>query len=231
MPDTFVPTRDSDLLAFSANFSALTFATPLAYGVTVPQATFYKTLHGLFADALALTDAPSTRTKSKIQAKDDARDALVDGPGGLRELAAIVQAFPGTTNEMRVDLGLPVRDREPTPIPAPASAPVFIIKSLLGRTVVCRLGDANDSESRGKPEGVTGASVLMFVGDEAPENPMQWTLAKNVSKTQFELDLGGTVPGGSKVWLSAFWFNQKQENSAPATPVSVRVADTLAQAA
>jgi hypothetical protein len=39
------------------------------------------------------------------------------------------------------------------------------------------------------------------------------------------------VPGGAKVWFSAFWFNQKQENSAPATPVSVRVADTLAQAA
>jgi hypothetical protein len=71
----------------------------------------------------------------------------------------------------------------------------------------------------------------MFVGDEAPENPMQWTLARNVSKTAFELDIPAEVPGGAKVWFSAFWFNQKQENSAPATPVSVRVADTLAQAA
>jgi hypothetical protein len=142
-----------------------------------------------------------------------------------------VQAHPGITDEQIVDLRLTLRDRQPSPVPAPASAPVFIVKSQVGRTIYCRLEDAEDSESRSRPAGVTGASVLMFVGENAPASPALWTLAKNVSKTTFELDLGAEVPGGAKVWLSAFWFNQKQQNSAPATPVSVRVADTLAQAA
>lgn len=231
MPESYLPPREADLLGFAENFSTKLSGTPAAYGILPAQATAFAALFSSFQGAMSKLQDPTTKSPPFVAAKNTAKEDLVDGPGGIRELVALVQAHPAITDEQLVDLRLTVRDRQPSPVPAPASAPVFIVKSQVGRTIFCRLGDAEDDESRGKPAGVIGASVLMFVGDQAPANPMQWTLAKNVSKTTFELDLGAEVPGGAKVWLSAFWFNLKQELSAPATPVSVRVADTLAQAA
>ncbi len=231
MATPFPPTRESELLAFSANFDTLISAAPTSYGLTAAQATAYKTLHTAYADALLLATQPSTRTKPKITAKDVAKDALVDGPGGLRELAAIIQAFPGTTDEERENLGLPVRDDEPTPVPAPVIPPVMSIEKQLGRSVTVRLRDAENPDRRGKPDGVIGASVFMFVGEDAPANPMNATFLFNTSKNVFVIDFPAEIASGAKVWLTAFWFNRKQDSSNSAAFMCVRVGEQMAQAA
>lgn len=228
---SFPPTRESELLAFSKNFDELITALPTSYGLTALQATAYNTLHTTFASALDLATKPNTRTKPKITAKDVAKDALIDGAGGIRELAAIIQAFPGTTDEERENLGLPVRDSEPTPVPAPVIPPVMSIEKQLGRSVTVRLRDAENPVRRGKPDGVTGAAVFMFVGDNAPANPMNATFLFNTSKNVFDIDFPAEIAAGAKVWLTAFWFNRKQDASNAAAFMCVRVGEQMAQAA
>src|SRR4051812_29715033 len=100
----FPPTREADLLAWSVNWSNLISATPTVFGLTAGQATAYATLHSTFATAYATAIEPSTNSTSAIIAKNTAKENLVNGPGGARALVAIVQAFPGTTNEMRGEL-------------------------------------------------------------------------------------------------------------------------------
>jgi len=113
MATNFVPTREADLLAWSRNFDNLITATPTAYGLTAAQATAYTTLHTNFANALQLATEPSTRTPVAVRDKNIAKDALIDGPGGIRELARIVQATPTVTDGQREALGIsPRTERE-----------------------------------------------------------------------------------------------------------------------
>src|SRR4051794_2282711 len=116
MPD-FIPSSDADLLAFGANFSTLITANPTSYGLSAPIATTLAAKQAAYAAALEAATNPSTRGGSTILAKDEARSDLV---AYCREVARAVQGTMTVTNQQRYDLGLTVREAEPTPIPPPA---------------------------------------------------------------------------------------------------------------
>jgi hypothetical protein len=227
----FPPPTEAGLLAWSSNFSNKLTATPVAIGITAPMAAAYAALHATFSAAYVLAIDPDTNSRTAIQAKNTAKENLVSSPGGARELIAIIQAFPGTTDEMRTELGLKIRDVHPTPVPVPRNPPTLTIVSTLGRTVKVRLRDLEDPDRRALPDGVDGASVLSFVGDEAPDDPMEWSLMMNVSRTTFDVEFPVTVAAGSKVWLTAFWFNQRKEAGPGAAYQSTVIAGGLAAAA
>jgi hypothetical protein len=232
MPEiNFLPPKEADLLAWSLNFATRIAATPIVYAVSAAQAAAYGTLHDTFAAALQAATEPGTRTKPSIQAKNDAKTALLDGPNGARSLARIIQAAPAVTNEQKALLGLTVRDSEPTPVPPPEFPPDIAILSVLNRTVKVRLRDIENPDRRGKPDGVKGATVFYSVGDDAPSDPAEWSFAFNTTRTVFDVDFPQTVAAGAKVWLTAFWYNTKAQSSPPASYVSTRFSDGMAQAA
>src|SRR5690606_23540128 len=95
---TYLPSREGELVTWSANMSALLTADPVIYGLTLGQASDFATLQTAYADAYTIANNDSTRTPASIVTKNDAKEALINGPGGIRELVDIIQAFPGTTN-------------------------------------------------------------------------------------------------------------------------------------
>ena len=230
--ETFQPRKDIDLLNWSINFDAKITATPETFGLTAAQATAYNVLHSAYASAYAAANNPNTNSKTTIGNKNNAREALLYNSGGAWQLVNIVQAFPGTTNDMRNELGLRIRDAEPTPVPAPPTAPDLSIVSTVGRTLTVRLRDQENPDRRGKPDGADGATVLYFVGDDTPPNdPAVWTFAANTSRTLFDVEIPVAVPAGSKVWLAAFWFNQRKESSPTSAFEFTRISDQLGMVA
>jgi len=227
----FQPKKDAELLTWSDNFRTQITATPTAFGLTALQATAYGVWHTAFANAYAAAVNPNTNSKANVNTKNVAKENLINGLGAARELVNIVQAFPGTTDIMRGELGLRIADVTPSPVPAPATPPDLSILSSFARTVKVRLRDQNNPDRRGKPDGVQGATLLFFVGETAPADPSQWIFALNTSKTLLEVEIPGSVAAGSRVWLTAFWFNARKESSPAATPESTRVSDGLAAAA
>jgi len=229
---TFPPTKDSQLLSFSINFQAKITATPVTYGLTAAQATAYAALHGAFRSAYDAANNPNTNSKQAVIAKNQAKENLLNGPGGAWELVDIVQAFPGTTDAMRGELGLPIPDVSPTPIPQPAVAPDLSIIATMGRTLKIRLRDQENPDKRGKPDGVAGATVLYHVSQAAPPNdPAVWTFLENTSKTALDVQIPASVPVGSRVWLTAFWFNNRKQASPAATFESTIISEQYAAAA
>jgi hypothetical protein len=216
----FLPDRESDLLTWSVNFDTKITASPTDYGLTADQATAYGTLHSAFADAYQTANNPDTRSPSNIVAKDVAKDALINN---ARMLARIVQATPAVTPEQKSELGLTVRDVEPTPIPPPASWPKLEIVAVNGRTVQIRLSDLENPTRRGKPEGVSGATVLSFVGEEAPSDPGLYKFEGNTSRTTASVEFPITVAEGAKVWLTAFWFNNRKQSGPACEPVGTNL--------
>src|SRR5688572_13214418 len=159
----FFPSREADIVTWSINFKTKIVATPTVYGLTAPQATAYGTKHDAFVAAHQTANDPATRSPSAIVAKDVAKVNLA---AEARMLARIIQAAPAVTAEQRSDLGLTVRDSDPSPIPPPAAAPEMDIISAVVRTVRVRLRDLANPTRRGKPDGVAGASVFSHVGAE-----------------------------------------------------------------
>ena len=227
----YLPSREADLVTWSDNFNTLITATPTAYGLTAGQATAYTALHSAFVTAWEIANRPSLRTTPAIETKNTAKYNLISGPGGIHELAMIVQDFPGTTNTERADLGLTVRDADPSPIPPPTMSPGLDIVAVNGRTVKIRLHDAASPSSRAKPAGVKGASVYSYVGATPPESIDAWKYEGSTTKNVIDIDFPTTVAAGSKVWLAAYWTNPRLQSGPPCDPVATTVGGGLAAAA
>jgi hypothetical protein len=126
------------------------------------------------------------------------------------------------TNDQRFSLGLPIR-RVPSPIPQPGEAPDVDVKSVSGRTIICRIHRATGSR-RGKPPGVAGANVYSHVGPTPPASLNDWTLEGHASRPNaVEIVLPADVPGGSTVWICANWYNPRGQAGPTSAPVSTNI--------
>ncbi len=217
----YLPKREADFLAWAETFGTKITATPTVFGLTAAQATSYMTLFGAFESAFRTCRNEGSRTPVAIGEKKDAKDALIDGPGGIRKLVGIVQKAPGTTDPMRIDLGITVPDPA-TPIPAPTDSPEIDFTPTATRIVRVRLHNENTLH-RKRPEGVKGAALFYHVGPTAPTEWKDWTFCENTTRTTVEIDLGASVPSGSTVWFTAQWFNPRMETGPATTPVSTVV--------
>lgn len=215
----YLPSREADLVTFSTNFNAKIVAAPTSYGLVAAQATAYTALHTAFVTAYQTANNPDTRSPSNITAKNTAKENLVNGAGGIRQLVAIIQAYPSVTDRQLSDLGLTVRDHKPSPIPAPTVAPEIDFLPTGTRTIRIRMHNETTLRKK-KPDGVKGATVFYHVGATAPNELKDWTFHTNTTKTTLDVDLPPSVAAGSQIWFTAFWRNPKDESGPATTPVS-----------
>jgi hypothetical protein len=225
-----VPTKDSLLAGYSTNFDVRVNATPATYGFTAAQATAYSAVHDPFIAALnavIAADAAGTRSSALVATKNTAKRALLTV---AREMYAQCQASIAVTDTAKIELGITIRNA-PTPKPVPGSAPAMDIVSVAQNTVDVRLHDATDSSHRGKPVDVDGAAIFSFVGDEPPTADQGWNFEGNVTRTRVNIEFPASVAPGSKVWFTAFWFNERKEAGPLCAPISTRLQGGAAMAA
>lgn len=228
----YLPRREAELIDWVRPFNNQIVATPTVFGLTAGIATAFTALWTAFRDAYDLAIAEPTRTKGTVKTKNDAKDALIDGPGGIRELVNLIQAYPGTTDTMRVDLRITVPDPA-TPIPQPGTSPTIHIGNRYGKTVELRLEDSAVPNSRRRPEGVQGATVFSWVGATPPADFTMWKCEGNFTRTELEITFPLTVAPSTQVWFTAQWYNPRGETG-PATLPAVTTnldSNSLAEAA
>ena len=220
MPRDFFPGREADIVTWTNNFATLITANAVSYGLTAAQAASYSARSQDFIAKHQAANDPSTRSPSAIVAKDMSKALLA---AEARLLARIVQATPTVTPQQKSDLGLTIRDQEPTPIPPPGAAPGLVVVSAAGNAVRIRLHDSVNPTRRGKPDGVAGASVFSFVGATPPAELSAWTFEGNLTRTTADvLFPAGTAPG-AKVWLCARWFNPRAQGGPACAPVGANI--------
>jgi hypothetical protein len=211
----FPPRRESLFVPFSTNFKTKITASPTTYSLTAPQATAYGTLHDAFITKWDVCQDPNTKTKTAVEQKEEAKRLLLVN---LRMLAKIVQNSPTTTNAMRIDLNLPQRAAEPTPVPIPGQAPELKVVSIYGHTIRVSLRDSTH-ERRGRPRGVAGAQLYSYVGTNPPNETEGWTPQGTVTRSIFDVVFPVTVPAGAKVFFTACWYNPRGMTGPACTPV------------
>jgi hypothetical protein len=216
----WMPRKDAELLAWSVDFSAGITAMGAAVGLLPAQCTAFAALQASFASSLATATNPATRTRGAISLKNDKRGEM---KFMARELARIVNAFPGTTNQMRIDLGLNPRTGEASPINPPTEPPVMEVVHAIGRTLKVKV-HGTDTTRRGKPEGVSGCTVFYFVGSTPPADITQWVFAGSSTRTVFDVEFPATVPAGAQVFLCSFWKNYRDQSGPACQPITAYLA-------
>jgi hypothetical protein len=218
---TYLPRTEAGLVDFSTNFNdRLVAGGPGgAYGIPAITIAQYTALHDAWIAAYTAANQDITRTPVSIQAKNDAKDALINGTNGIRQLVNIIQHNPATTNEQRAELQITVPDVDPTPVPVPEFAPLVSVKEVNGRSITLRLRDSQNPDSRRKPFGVFGAQVYAFVGDDAPAALSAWQYKGITSKTETDIEFPVEVAAGAKVWFTCQWVNTRSESGPASSPI------------
>ncbi len=216
----FIPSKEAELVTWSTNFDAQINNDPPALGLTVVQTGGYSTLHAAFVAAFQASQDHSTRTPSSILAKNDAKEALV---ANARALARIIQACPTVTDQQRSDLGLTVRDPEPTPVPAPGTLPLVSVVEVQHGSHTIRLADMDSPSSRAKPAGVAGAEVFVFIGDNPPADMTTCQLRQLTTRNQLEITYQ-PEDSGKMAYIAARWYNPRGQAGPASLTISERIA-------
>jgi hypothetical protein len=221
MAKDFVPRRDDQLKDWSNALSTNLSASYASYGLDESDAIEYAELTVDFAEALRVSQAGPTRTAVTVQEKSVCRTRLVER---TRELNRRIQANPNVSNADRASLGLTVPKSTATSVGRPDDAPLLSVDHVIARTVRIRLRGAL-STTRGKPQGCAGASIYWVASEEWPTNTAGWTYLCGVTRTFANVTLPASLTPGTRVWLSAAWYNAKAQQGNGSTAVSVRVQD------
>jgi hypothetical protein len=213
----YLPETDAGLLAWANAFGSQITTSAVAVGLTPALASAFVTLTANYSSAYSQANNESTRTKGTVALKNTQKLILRDE---AMRLAALVQAHPGITDQQLADLGLTVRDKEPSPVPPPAQAPLVTVLNVTGRAVRYKLADATSPNSRARPANATGALVMSFVGaNPPPSSDPGWKLEGVTGRTTITIQFPATVEPGTACWVSALWMNARGEFSPACDPV------------
>ena len=215
MPD-FLPRGDGNLLGWARNFRDRIVASPQVFGLDHQQAADFSARVDLFAADYQAVGAPSTRTPSATERKDNSRDAMKED---ARRLAAIVRAHPGVTGEQRINLGLGVREERRRRIGRPRAVPSLGIQSAMGYTIRVRVLNRESNKRGGRALGLAGAAIFSYTGAQPPAALAQWSLRGFCTRGTFDIRLESDTAPGTRIWLTACWLSSALRRGPACTPI------------
>lgn len=187
----YIPTTDSGLDAWAANFSSLITAAPATYGLDSVDAAAIQTAYDTYHAAYLLGGTappnrtpvnPSTRTPVTVAAKDSAKIA---GRILWRTYASQIRINPGVTDADKIALGLNLPSSGGTPIPAPTSFPLLSFVSGGVLTHVFSYKDSDIPTGKAKAPGAVQMQLMAKVADTPSTGPDAWPLKLLVTKSPF----------------------------------------------
>ena len=120
-----IPTRDSELVPYGANFDEKATASPVTYGLTAAQALNFHTAYNkylLSSNAVSEGRAAGLRSKALTATRNtDKRDLLVIG----RELYGFIQDNTSVAASDKLAIGVNPKTSLPSPVPAPGEPTDF----------------------------------------------------------------------------------------------------------
>ena len=199
------------MVAAIGNLSTKVSANPSAVGLSTLQAASLASLYQDFVSARDVTLDPLTRSPANLALKSQKKALML---AEVRTLVAIIQACPAVNNAVRVDLGLPQRDTNPTPRPAPQVSPVGRVLSMNGHVMTYTLYHGK------RPVNCDGATILTYVGESAPANTALWSFAFNTTRPTVEITFPATLAPGTRVFVTSFFYGSRAESGPACQPAA-----------
>lgn len=165
----FIPRRTSSYVVWLKNFINVADANLAQTGLTAGQLAALNDLFTTLATTWTAQRTALRVAKSATLTKDA---AVVDSVISVRALARVVQAHPGATDQLKVQMGLTVHDRSRAPVPV--YPPSNLTASLDPQLQIKLIWDRN-----GNKPGTTYI-LEMRQGDDGP-----WGFVAAVTRTRY----------------------------------------------
>ena len=204
----FLPAKDQAFLVWALNFTTALVSMLVRLGF--PEAVFQElmALRNTFSEKLTTAEAPATRTKAAVQAKNNARKAFE------KRLRQVIKEYltynHALTDEDRDDLGLPIYKTTRTKAPVATNYPDFDIDSGTIRRLVIHFFDQGSVKSKAKPAGQHGSEIRWAILDTPPVDVADLIHSSFDTRTPFTLDFEGHERGKT-VYFCLCWENTRGE--------------------
>lgn len=211
----YIPTTDSGLDSWAANFSTLITASPGTYGLVAADALTIAAAQASYNAAYLLGGSagtpptpvnPSTFTRVTVAAKNSAKIAL---QVIVRTYASQIRLNPGVSNANKTALGLNLPNNSPSPIPAPSTFPVLTIVAIAQGLMQIRFADNLTPASRKKPFGALQMELWRGIDPAVIITPDSCTLVAVVTKNPYVSTFADPADAGKKATFFARWLTRR----------------------
>ncbi|MGN6368147.1 MAG: hypothetical protein ACTHN5_07805 [Phycisphaerae bacterium] len=201
----YIPSRDSLLDTWAANFATTIAANPAAAGLSAGDATTITTAQTNYHNAYTLLTNPATKTPTNVAAKNVAKASMLVT---LRTYANLIQSNNGVTNPTKSALGLTIRSTGRTPIPAPGTVPILGLVGQQPGVATIKYSDTSTPTSKKKPYGALALQLAYQVAPTGSPDPADASIISQVTKSPFAFNTptGGL---GKAVYLWGRWITRK----------------------
>jgi hypothetical protein len=204
----YIPENEKDFVPWSTNY--MLNLTALVSTIKVPPeaVSALGALYNDFEEKYNIAENETTRNKLTVAAKNAALKKL---KAGIRQMTKeYIISNHLVTDEQLLQLGLPIHDKKPTPVPTPTSRVVAEAKVIGPGEIDFHIRDEGAGKSLAKPHGVTGCEGGFLISDTEPAN---WDdlvhsvyTTTSVLKLQFPND-----QRGKRLWIAFRWENTRGE--------------------
>ena len=216
------PRREQDLAAWADNFADLIVSGPATiYGLLVADGAQAATLVADYIAKLATSTNPTTRTEAAVASKDVAKALML---ADLKVLGNRILANPNVSAGQLVNLGLPLHDRVPSPVPTPTTKPNMDLQSIERRAHVILITDEATPTKRKRPSGCVGAEVFVWIGPDAPPASLEdWHYKGLAPKSEFTVPYSADDAGKTATIVSR-WVTRTGKTGPVSNPISGTIA-------
>jgi hypothetical protein len=199
----YIPKKDSELVPWSANFTAEVAANAPTWGIPPNEVADLQAANDSFATLQVQADSPAKNAIIVAQ-KNAARSVLEEK---IRGLAGFRLKNPIITDAQRIALGLHVRDTTYTTVTVPTTRPELDIDVVDFRRLKAAFHDQG-SKSKAKPYGINGAVIVYAVLDTPPADVTALTRSVLATRTPYILEFT-EEERGKTVYVAICWQNEK----------------------
>ncbi len=207
MGRSYIPAKDADFENWANNFQTLIAAAPATYGLVAADATAITAQYTTWHSAYLLIINPATKTKTTVDAKNVARNAATVV---FRAYATQIRANLGVSDANKIALGVPPRDPTNTPVPPPATFPVFAVLNSTSLVTNIQSRDTLTPLSRAKPAGVEQIEVRAVVSPTVITDPSVIPYRRMRTETPFPIEWEAG-DAGKTAYIVGRYTNRKGE--------------------
>jgi hypothetical protein len=221
MPD-YIPDPDAEFEEWFAAFLAYCVAHKAELGLSDADILEIQVAKATWSVAYSQYIAAHNAAAASTETKEEKRD---DGERVIRKFVKIIQARPGVTDAQRENLGITVRDTNPTPLsedivrttPAPR---IELDWSKRGQVIVHFGPNPGDERNNGLPQGIKGAKLWFYFGT-GPTDAAAWQwLADDTNSPYTHI-----VPTGTALTVTyrAQYFDRRMRLGTFSDPVTATI--------
>jgi hypothetical protein len=216
----YIPEADSGALDWMRVFSQGISSAPHSFQLAPADAETIRQAVDAFAAAMSVASSPSTRTKSSVQKKDEARNSA---KSICRLYAKLIKFNAGISDSSKISIGVPPEKNSRTRRNVPGN-PLLKVLGATPAQHVLMYHDSATPTRRAMPFGATRLQLFVAIGDGPSEDVSDARFFGSFTSTPMRVKHDPANAGKTATYFGR-WGSQRGEFGPWSLPISFTIAN------